>query len=86
MIIVRPDRSDLPPWAYWYQPFLVPGRHFLPSTISEVGENIRWCRANDEEARAIASNAREFVLSRLTAESVAHFMLLSLRYLSELYE
>eukprot|EP00243_Klebsormidium_subtile_P011287 TRINITY_DN6342_c0_g2_i2.p1 TRINITY_DN6342_c0_g2~~TRINITY_DN6342_c0_g2_i2.p1 ORF type:complete len:466 (-),score=88.90 TRINITY_DN6342_c0_g2_i2:519-1916(-) len=86
VIIVRPDRSDQPPWAYWYQTFLVPGRDFVPSTISEVGETIEWCLENDGEAREIARNAREFVLTKLTKEGVAHFMLLTLRYLSGLYE
>jgi hypothetical protein len=84
VLIVRPDGVASPPWSFWYQPFLVPYQHFLPSTIGEVGDKIRWCRENDEKAREIAGNAREIVLSRLTPESVGHFMLLALRYLSDL--
>lgn len=84
VVIVSPDYTDRPPWAFWYQPFLVPYEHFVPATISEVGERIRWCRENEDKARLLAQNAREFVRNHLTREGAGHFIYVVLKYVHKL--
>jgi len=47
---------------YWFRRFLVPGIHCVVVSydLSDVEEKVQWLIDHDEEARAIAQNAREF--------------------------
>ncbi len=63
------------PWRMWFRKFLQPYVHYVPvkEDLSDVLDQIRWCRAHDDECRAIAQNAREFYDTYLGREAVLDF-------------
>lgn len=57
------------PWKLWFSDMLLPYEHYIPikADLSDIYEQIDWCRENDEMCELIAYNALTFadkVLSR----------------------
>jgi serine/threonine protein kinase len=49
-------------WKIWYSDMLIPYEHYVPvaEDLSNLVDQVRWCRKNDEKCQAIAHNARKF--------------------------
>lgn len=49
-------------WNLWYSHLLIPYEHFIPikADLSNLYEQIDWCKNNDDACEMIASNALEF--------------------------
>lgn len=63
-LLFKPDSH----WVQWYFNALVPYEHYIPvrQDLSDLVEKIEWAKNNDDKARAIAKNCRNFALSHLT--------------------
>ena len=50
------------PWKQWFSDMLVPYQHYVPvnANMDNLIDQIKWCRANDDQCRQIAQNAVEF--------------------------
>ncbi len=50
------------PWKQWFYDALQPWEHYVPvaSDLSDLFDNVRWCKENDDKARRIAENGRRF--------------------------
>ncbi len=61
-------------WIQWYSGNLIPYVHYIPvkSNLDDLIEKLLWAQKYDEQARQIATNAREFALEHLTF--TAHFV------------
>ena len=59
-------------WKVWYEDKLVEYVHYVPvkSDLSDLMDQIRWCRDNDDKCRAIADNARAFYEKWLCRDGV----------------
>jgi hypothetical protein len=61
-------------WEQWYEDRLVPWRHYVPvrADLGDLEERLLWCRAHDDECRAIAERAQRLMQS-LSFEEAARF-------------
>ena len=59
-------------WKLWYSEMLVPYVHYVPvsSDLSNLFEQIQWCRDNDEKCKKIAQNARKFYDEKLNKTNI----------------
>ncbi len=48
-------------WTQWFHVLLKPMVHYVPvkKDLSDLGEQIKWCKLNDEKCREIVKNAEE---------------------------
>lgn len=55
-------------WKLWYWKMLEPYVHYIPiaSDMSNLFEQIKWCRNNDSKCKEIAQNARKFYDEKLS--------------------
>jgi hypothetical protein len=62
-------------WAQWYTDRLEPFVHYVPvsADLSNLIEQIRWCREHDAECRAIAERARSFLDQHVTFEQAVRY-------------
>lgn len=60
----------------WYRPYLKPYEHYVPleSDLSDLFDQIRWCREHEAECEEIARNARRFYETYLTRSAILDFM------------
>ena len=63
-------------WKIWYSHLLIPYEHYVPikEDLSDIFEQIKWCRDNDSKCEQIAKNAIEFFNKYLQKKSVLDFM------------
>jgi hypothetical protein len=49
-------------WKMWYSDMLIPYEHYIPvkKDLSDIYEQIDWCRENDQMCELIAYNAQQF--------------------------
>lgn len=49
-------------WKIWYMDMLEPYKHYVPvrKDLSDLIDQVKWCREHDEQCQQIALNAREF--------------------------
>lgn len=49
-------------WKIWFSHLLIPYKHYIPvkSDCSDIIDQIKWCKANNDTCRQIARNARIF--------------------------
>lgn len=76
----------------WFSKLLKPYEHFVPikRDLSDLIEQIKWCRKNDDKCKEIAKNAKFFYNKYLSEEAMydymqALFVKLSNRYKSDFY-
>jgi hypothetical protein len=60
----------------WYFPMLVPYEDHVPvkSDLSDLAEQIEWCRSNDDKCRQIAANARRLYEQVLCRDGILDYM------------
>lgn len=63
-------------WTIWYKDLLQPYEHYVPvkHDLSNLIDQIQWCRDNDEECQEIANNAKEFFNTYLQRKGVLDYM------------
>lgn len=64
------------PWKIWYSNLLVPYEHFVPikEDLSDLIEQIKWCKNNDEKCQLIAQNAFQFFNKYLLKDGALDYM------------
>lgn len=64
------------PWKIWYRDMLVPYEHYVPvkEDMSDLIDQIKWCRENDEKCRKITQNALQFFNTYLQKKGVLDYM------------
>ena len=67
-------------YRMWFRKYLVEYEHYVPvkEDLSDLLDQIRWCRQNDEKCKQIAENARAFYNQYLTKNGVLDYMQLLL--------
>jgi hypothetical protein len=58
------------PYKMWFERFLEPYVHYVPTTLNTLLETIRWCREHDSECRQIAARAMAFHKEHLGKEAI----------------
>ena len=63
-------------YKLWFRDMLKPMVHYVPikSDLSDLMEQIKWCRENDKICEKIASNAKKFYLKYLQKEGILDYM------------
>lgn len=64
------------PWKIWYSKMLEPYIHYVPVKydMSNLFEQIEWCRQHDGDCSIIADNARDFYRTYLQKKGVIDYM------------
>ena len=64
------------PWKLWYSHLLIPYRHYVPvkHDLSDLINQIKWCRDNDEKCQEIVASAKEFFNTYLQKDGIMDFM------------
>jgi len=59
-----------PAQQLWYQPFLVPGRHYIPlaQDLSNISAVLQWVADNPVEVRRIAAQGHQFYNDHLSEQ------------------
>ncbi len=60
----------------WFSDLLVPYTHYVPIAhdLSDLIQQIEWCRANDASCEQIASNAKKFYDTHLCKSGILRFL------------
>lgn len=60
----------------WFSKLLVPYVHYIPikSDLSDLIEQIKWCKSNDKKCQEIAKNAKSFFDKYLSDEGMYDYM------------
>lgn len=63
-------------YKLWYRDMLVPFVHYVPvkADLSDLIDRIRWCKANDNKCKKIASNALTFAKTYLTKNGILDYL------------
>ena len=63
-------------WKIWYSDMLIPYTHYVPvrEDLSDLIEQIKWCRENDDKCEQIAKNAKKFFVTFLQKDGVLDYM------------
>ena len=64
------------PWKIWYRDMLNPYEHYVPvkEDLSDLIDQIKWCKQNDEQCKQIAKNARRFYDVYLSKRGILDYM------------
>lgn len=67
-------------YRMWFRKYLVEYEHYVPvkEDLSDLLDQIRWCRQHDEECKKIAGNARAFYNQYLSKNGILDYMQLLL--------
>jgi len=70
LLIVESD------WKIWYSDLLKPYEHYIPikKDLSNIIEQIKWCKSNDDKCKKIAENARKFYDTYLNKKGIFDYM------------
>jgi len=63
-------------YKLWFRDMLEPMKHYIPvkEDLSDLVEQIKWCRENDGKCEKIAENAKEFYLKYLQKEGILDYL------------
>ncbi len=63
-------------WRLWYSSMLIPYKHFVPvkSDLSDLFEQIKWCKTHDSECKEIAENSKDFYNKYLQKNGILDYM------------
>lgn len=63
-------------YRVWYRRYLIPYVHFVPvkEDLSNLFDQIKWCKDNDQKCEEIARNALEFYNSYLTKNGILDYL------------
>jgi serine/threonine protein kinase len=64
------------PWKIWYSDLLIPFKHYVPvrEDLSNLIDQIKWCREHDAECEQIAKNAILFFNTYLQKQGALDYM------------
>lgn len=70
----------------WYEPLLAPWVHYVPvdKWFRDLVKHVRWAQRNDEQAREIVHNAREFASKYLSDDAVLEYIAVLLQKYAKL--
>ena len=71
----------------WFSHLLVPYEHYVPIKfdLSDLVDQIKWCRSNDDKCKEIAKNAIKFYNKYLTKEGIMNYAAYMLNSISSKY-
>lgn len=63
-------------YRLWFRHMIKPMVHYVPvkADLSDLIEQIQWCRANDKKCKKIAKNARKFYIEYLQQDGVLDYL------------
>ena len=63
-------------WKMWYSDMLVEYIHYIPikEDLSDILDQIKWCRDNDEKCKEIAKNAKKFYNTYLSKNAIFDYL------------
>ena len=63
-------------WELWYKNLLIPYKHYVPikSDLSNLVEQIKWCRMNDKKCKKIVDNSQLFFHKYLQRNGILDYM------------
>ena len=63
-------------WKLWYSDLLVPYKHYVPikSDLSDLIQQIKWCRDNDAKCQEIVVNSRNFFNTYLQEKGILDYL------------
>ena len=63
-------------WKMWFKDMLIPYKHFVPvkSDMSDLIDQIKWCRNNDDKCQEIVANAQLFFNTYLQRDGIIDYM------------
>ena len=63
-------------YKLWFRDMLEPMVHYVPvkGDLSDLIDQIKWCRANDKKCKKIASNAKKFYVRYLQKDGMLDYM------------
>ena len=64
------------PWKIWYRDMIVPYTHYVPikQDLSNLIDQIKWCRKNDSKCKEIVQNAQDFFNKYLQFDGILDYM------------
>ena len=64
------------PYTIWYKKLLKPYEHYIPikQDLSNLLDQIRWCRQNDSICKKISKNGKKFYLKYLQKNGILDYM------------
>jgi hypothetical protein len=71
----------------WYFPLLKPYHDHVPvkDDLSDLEDQIRWCRANDEKCKEIGENARKFYDKYVAKDALLDYVQMVCRSIAKRY-
>lgn len=80
MLMVDPKNSD----QTWISKVLKSYVHYVPikADLSDLKEQILWCKKNDTECRAIVARANQFAKQYFTKDTIASYMAYTMNHIS----
>ena len=72
----------------WYFPLLQPYVDHIPvkADLSDLEEQIRWCRANDDKCREIAQKAKAFYEKYVARDALLDYVQMVCRNISKRHD
>lgn len=63
-------------WKIWYSDLLQPYKHYVPvkEDLSDLIDQIKWCRNHDEECKQIVYNAKSFYNTYIQKNGILDYM------------
>jgi len=63
-------------WKIWFSNMIKPYVHYVPvkSDLSDIYDQIKWCKENDEKCKEIATNAKVFYDTYLCKKGILDYM------------
>ena len=63
-------------WKIWYSDLLIPYKHYVPvkEDLSDLIQQIKWCREHDQECQEIVKNAKEFFNEYLQENGILDYL------------
>jgi serine/threonine protein kinase len=63
-------------YRLWYHKLLVPYEHYIPvkRDLSDLYDQIRWCKTHDEECKKIVENCKKFYKQYLSRDSILDYL------------
>lgn len=63
-------------YRIWFRRYLIPYVHYVPlkEDLSNLYDQIRWCRDNDEKCQEIVKNAKEFYNTFLSKNGILDYL------------
>ena len=64
------------PWKIWYKHLLIPYTHYVPikQDLSNLIDQIKWCRDNDDKCQQITANATSFFQTYIQKNGILDYM------------